>query len=151
RQCLAHEGIAQAGEPPRLFRWQGLKMPANYLDEHQLAQFGEHAFASGALVGRFHHRHADELAKPALIATLRDAGLDDRWQIVEERIERLSVAGKEAADEPGGSRSVSPKVDEEGQLAAGQSVMGAGLGASGSARMPGLLDKTCWSPLVKTM
>src|SRR5262245_12125079 len=91
-------------------------MPANYLDEHQFAQFGEHAFASGALVGRFHHRHADELAKPALIATLRDAGLDDRWQIVEERIERLSVAGKEAADEPGGSRSVSPKVDEEGQL-----------------------------------
>src|SRR5262245_37977746 len=58
-------------------------------------------------------------AKPALIATLRDAGLDDRWQLVEERIERLSVEGKEAADEPGRSRSVSPKVDEEGQLAAG--------------------------------
>src|SRR5262249_45638082 len=40
--------IAQAGEPPRLFRWQGLKMPANYLDEHQLSQFGEEERAIGS-------------------------------------------------------------------------------------------------------
>src|SRR5262245_18105040 len=124
-------------------------MPANYLDEHQFAQFGEHAFASGALVGRFHHRHADELAKPALIATLRDAGLDDRWQIVEERIERLSVAGKEAADEPAEVGPSPPRLMKKGSWQPGKASWA--LGASGSARMPGPLDKTCWSPLVTTM
>lgn len=123
-------------------------MPANNLDEHQLAQFGQHAFTAGALVRRFHHRHADELAKPASVAALRVAGLDDRRQIVEQRIERLGIASKVAADELGRDRPIAAVADDERR----ERVMpSSDRGGPGSARMPGPLDRTCGSPLVKTM
>src|SRR5262245_50340648 len=103
-------------------------MLANDLDEHQLAQLGEHALAASALFGRFHHRHTNELmnylTKQARVAVMRAARLNDWRQIVKEGIERLGVAGKEPAYEPA-RRSISVKVDEERQLAsAGHSVMG---------------------------
>jgi hypothetical protein len=72
-------------------------MPANHFDEHQLAQFGEDAFTAGAIVRRFHHRHAHKLAQPACIAMLV-SGNDNRRQVVEKRIERSGIAGEVAAD-----------------------------------------------------
>src|SRR6476620_7348210 len=101
-------------------------MPAYHLDEHQLAQFCQHALASGAFVRRFHRRQADKLPKPARIAALRVAGLDDRGQIVEQWIERLGVAGEVAADEPRRSRSVTAIVEGERQLTAIKTVKRAG-------------------------
>ena len=79
----------------------------------------------------------------------RSSRLDDRRQVVEQRIERLRVAGKEAADQLDRRRPALADAAEERQRA--------GVAASSSAcvtgwaRMPGALDMTCGSPLVKTM
>ena len=66
------------------------------------------------------------------------SGLDDRRQVVEKRIERLGIAGEEAADELGRGRPVAAIVDEERQLAGSGSVERArcdGIGAhAGTAR-----------------
>ena len=92
-------------------------MPAHHLYEHQLAQFGEDAFAAGALVRRFHHCKTNELAEPACITALWVSGLDHGRQVLEKRIERPRIAGEEAADELGRGRPVAAVVDEERQLA----------------------------------
>ena len=101
-------------------------MPSNHLYEHKLAQFRENAFTAGALVGRLHHRLTDHLANPACVAILWISSLDHRRQVFEKGIERLSIAGQEAADKLGRGRPVAPKVDEERQLAASGCVNHAG-------------------------
>jgi hypothetical protein len=135
---LADEGIAQTREPAGLFRRQPLQMPANHFDEHQLAQFGQHAFAAGALFRRFHHRETEKLTEPAFICLLRVAGLDHRRQVLKQRIERLGIAGEVAADELGRNRPVAAIVEKERQLTAASNVerrRGDGIGAhAGTAR-----------------
>ena len=76
-------------------------MPANDLDKHQLAQLGEHAFTTGALVSRFNCCEADELTEPGRLVAFRVARGDDRGQIVKKRIERPSITGEVTADQPG--------------------------------------------------
>src|SRR5271170_1510497 len=97
-------------------------MPANYFDEHQLAQSGQDAFAAGALVRRFRDCQLDELAKPTAIAGLQISSLDYWRKIVEKRIKRLSIAGEPAADELRRDGSIAVIVDQEWQLAVSSSI-----------------------------
>ena len=57
----------------------------------------------------------DELAEPVRIPFLWVSGLDHWREVIEKRIERLGIAGEEAADELG-LRTGTAKVDLEGQL-----------------------------------
>jgi hypothetical protein len=119
RQRLADEGVAQAGEPASLLGRQGFQVLPYDLDEHQLAQLGEDAFAADALLPRFHHRQADELADPIGVACLWGAGLDHARQILEQRIERLGITGEIPANELGRGRSIAAIAQGKRQFAAG--------------------------------
>src|SRR5262249_95659 len=118
RQCLADKGVAQARQPSGLHRGQVRKISPYDLDEHQLAQLGEHALPPRALLSRFHPRKMNELVEPGRIIPLAVPGFDDAWQVVEERIERLRIAGEESADKLGRDRPVAAVGDGEWQLAA---------------------------------
>ena len=118
RQCLAHEGVAQPGEPSGLFRRQSLEIPPYHLNEHQLAQSCQNALAPGVLKGRFPCREADELADPAFLASLLFSVHDQSRQVLKQRIERPGIAGEKAADKFGRGRPFGPIVDDERQLAA---------------------------------
>ena len=145
---LADDRIAQTGQPTRLFRRQGLDISAHHIDEHQFAQLGQHGFAAGALVCRFRDRKADEIADPARTVVASISRLDHRRQRFQQGIERPGVAGEIAADQLGRTRP-GTVVDAERLWPA--AAMSSTSGVGGSARMPGLLDMTCGSPLVKTM
>ena len=119
RQGLADKRVAQTCQPAGLLGWQGLEISTNHLDEHQLAQLRQHAFAAGALLGRFHRRQADELAEPVGVVAGLVSGRDHRRQIVDQRIERLGITSEEPADELGGDRSLGAIIDEDRQLTGG--------------------------------
>ena len=97
-------------------------MAAHHLDEHQLAQLRQHALAAGALVRLIRPGEADELAEPRGIAARGASGLDDRRQVVEQRIERLGVAGEEAADQLHRGRPALADAAEERQRSGGGGV-----------------------------
>src|SRR5215472_7122070 len=108
--ALPTKGSPQTRQPAGLFRRKRLQMPAHHLDEHQLAEFGEDAFAAGALVRRFLERKTDELAEPACVTVLGISSLDHGRQILEQRIERPRIAGEIAADDPGRGSPVTADV-----------------------------------------
>src|SRR5258708_37810207 len=85
-------------------------MPSNDLDEHQLAQLGQHAFTTGTLVGRFHGCKADELTEPGRLVIFRISRPDDRRQIIKKRIERPSITREITANKLDGNRAPLPKV-----------------------------------------
>jgi hypothetical protein len=66
-------------------------MPTHHFDEHQLAQFGEDAFAAGAFVRRLHHGKTDELAEPT-DTMLRCRAFDLRRNVHAEFKRRLRAS-----------------------------------------------------------
>ena len=109
-------------------------MPADDLDEHQLAQFGKNAFAAGPLVRGLRYGEANKLAEPA-VSGPPVAGLDHPRQIFKKRIERPRVTREEGANQIGG-RAFVTIVDEERKLAVGHRLhrlMGERVGAHARA------------------
>ena len=58
----------------------------------------------------------NEFAQPAGVAAGACRDLDDRWKIVEQRIERLAIARKETANEFRRDRALRADIDIEGLL-----------------------------------
>jgi len=88
-------------------------VPAHHLDEHQLAELGQHTLATGAFLPRLLHGKLDEGRKSSTVVPLRH---HHRRKGLEQGVEGLRVAGEETAHNVARGTVVASQVKNERQL-----------------------------------